>query len=193
VIDAVGNPQTLLLLGGSSDIAVATAVAYARIRPLRVVLAARDSPRRGAVVVQLGELGCAVDVVDFDAADTARHDAAIGACFAGGDVDVCVVAFGVLGDQERAWREVEAAVAMAQTNYVGAVSVGVLVGQRMQAQGHGSIVALSTVAAERPAARTSCTAPRRPVWTPSTPGSPRRCVPLGCTCRWCAPGSCTVG
>jgi len=61
-----------------------------------------------------------------------------------------VVAFGVLGDQERAWREVEAAVAMAQTNYVGAVSVGVLVGQRMQAQGHGSIVALSTVAAERP-------------------------------------------
>jgi len=150
VIDAVGNPQTLLLLGGSSDIAVATAVAYARIRPLRVVLAARDSPRRGAVVVQLGELGCAVDVVDFDAADTARHDAAIGACFAAGDVDVCVVAFGVLGDQERAWREVEAAVAMAQTNYVGAVSVGVLVGQRMQAQGHGSIVALSTVAAERP-------------------------------------------
>ena len=61
-----------------------------------------------------------------------------------------LVAFGVLGDQEKAWTDVDAAVELAETNYVGAVSAGVLLGQHLRAQGHGSIVALSTVAAERP-------------------------------------------
>jgi len=91
-----------------------------------------------------------VDNVDFDARVPGGHPAAIDRCFAGGDVDVALVAFGVLGDQEQAWIDVDAAVALAETNYVGAVSVGVLLAQRLQAQGHGSIVALSTVAAERP-------------------------------------------
>ncbi|MEO9220908.1 MAG: decaprenylphospho-beta-D-erythro-pentofuranosid-2-ulose 2-reductase, partial [Mycobacteriaceae bacterium] len=94
--------------------------------------------------------GCQVDVVDFDARATQTHPAAIAACFSHGDVDVTVVAFGLLGDQEQAWTDVEAAVALAETNYVGAVSVGVLLAERLQTQGHGSIVALSTVAAERP-------------------------------------------
>jgi len=150
VIDAVGNPQTLLLLGGTSEIALATATAYAQRRPLRVILAARPSPRRDAARQTLQDKGCTVDVVDFDARDTASHPAAIAQCFAGSDVDVSVVAFGLLGDQEQAWTEVDVAVALAETNYVGAVSVGVLLAQRLQAQGHGCIVALSTVAAERP-------------------------------------------
>jgi len=150
VIDAVGNPQSLLLLGGTSEIALATAAAYAEQRPLRVVLAARPSSRREAAQTSLQDNGCTVDVVDFDARDTASHPAAIAQCFASGDVDVSLVAFGLLGDQEQAWTDVDAAVALAETNYVGAVSVGVLLAERLQAQGHGSIVALSTVAAERP-------------------------------------------
>jgi len=150
VIDAVGNPQTLLLLGGTSEIALATAAAYAERRPLRVVLAARPSGRRDAARETLQGEGCTVDVVDFDARDTASHPATISECFAGGDVDVSLVAFGLLGDQEQAWTDVDTALALAETNYVGAVSVGVLLAERLQQQGHGSIVALSTVAAERP-------------------------------------------
>ena len=150
MIDAVGNPQTLLLLGGTSEIALATAHAYAEHRRLRVILAARPSARRDAAQAGLQEKGCTVDVVDFDARSTDTHPAAIAECFTHGDVDVALVAFGVLGDQEQAWTDVEVAVALAETNYVGAVSVGVLLAERLQAQGHGSIVALSTVAAERP-------------------------------------------
>jgi len=150
LIDAVGNPQSLLLLGGTSDIALATATAYAEQRPLRVIVAARPSSRRDAARETLLSMGCTVDVVDFDARDTASHPATISQCFAGGDVDVSLVAFGLLGDQEQAWTDLDAAVALAETNYVGAVSVGVLLAERLQAQGHGSIVALSTVAAERP-------------------------------------------
>ncbi|PZS36302.1 MAG: decaprenylphospho-beta-D-erythro-pentofuranosid-2-ulose 2-reductase, partial [Pseudonocardiales bacterium] len=48
MIDAVGNPQSMLLLGGTSEIALATAERYATRRALRVVLAARPSPRLDA-------------------------------------------------------------------------------------------------------------------------------------------------
>ena len=44
MINAVGEPQSLLLLGGTSDIALAIARRYAR-SGLRVVLAARPSER----------------------------------------------------------------------------------------------------------------------------------------------------
>ncbi|GGM68940.1 hypothetical protein GCM10012275_44250 [Longimycelium tulufanense] len=69
--------------------------------------------------------------------------------FAHGDIDLAVVAFGVLGDQERAWQDVQVARELAEVNYVAPVSLGVLLAERMRAQGHGSIVALSSVAGER--------------------------------------------
>ncbi|MFN2494440.1 MAG: SDR family NAD(P)-dependent oxidoreductase, partial [Pseudonocardiaceae bacterium] len=41
-------------------------------------------------------------------------------------------------------------VELAQVNYVGAVSAGVLLAKALQRQGHGTLVALSSAAAERP-------------------------------------------
>src|SRR5690606_17238309 len=66
------------------------------------------------------------------------------------DVDVAVVAFGLLGDPESAWTDVETARELAEVNYVGAVTTGVALAARVRAQGHGVIVALSSVAGERP-------------------------------------------
>jgi len=149
VIDALGVPQTLLLLGGTSDIALAVAERYARLGTPRVVLAARPSPRRDAAVARLEALGLTVEPLDLDGADTASHPDVVRRAAAGGDVDVAVVAFGLLGDEERAWQDHAAAVELAQVNYTGAVSVGVLLGDLMRRQGHGSIVALSSVAGER--------------------------------------------
>jgi decaprenylphospho-beta-D-erythro-pentofuranosid-2-ulose 2-reductase len=56
----------------------------------------------------------------------------------------------LLGDQEKAWTDHATAVELAQVNYVGAVSVGVLLAKTLQRQGHGALVALSSAAAERP-------------------------------------------
>lgn len=149
MMDALGAPQTLLLLGGTSDIAAAIARRYAANRPLKVILAARDTPRRTKVAAELSDVGCVVDEVDFDAHDTTGHAATIESCFAGGDVDVAVVAFGVLGDPEQAWTNADAALELATVNYSAPVHVGVLLAARMKAQKHGSIVALSSVAGER--------------------------------------------
>ena len=148
MINAVGAPQSLLLLGGTSDIALAIARKYSR-SGLRVVLAARPSDRRTAAATELTILGCEVTEVDLDARDHESHAATIEQAFSGGDIDIAVIAFGLLGDPELAWHDPELALELAEVNYTAPVHFGVLLGQRMQAQAHGWIVALSSVAGER--------------------------------------------
>ena len=149
MIDALGSVGSLLLVGGTSDIAVATARAYLAERPLRVVVAARDTPRRSAVADELRAAGARVDVVDFDADDPASPARMVDEAFAGGDVDVALVAFGQLGDAEQLRTDADAVGRLAQVNYVVPSVVGTELAGRMRAQGHGVIVALSSVAGER--------------------------------------------
>jgi len=147
MIDAVGNPQSILLLGGTSEIGLATVEAFASDRPLRVVLAGRPSSRLEEAKSRLEARGCAVETIPFDAREPDTDVVAKAA--AGGDIDVALVSFGLLADNERAWTDVATAVELAQVNYTAAVAVGVALGERMSAQGHGSIVAFSSVAGER--------------------------------------------
>lgn len=90
-----------------------------------------------------------VQYVEFDALDTKSHPALIESAWAQGDVDVAIVAFGILGDAEELWQDQTKAVLSAQVNYTAAVSVGVLIGQKMKAQGFGQVIAMSSVAGER--------------------------------------------
>ena len=148
MIDALGRPQSLLLLGGTSDIALAVARAWSEARPI-VTLAARPGARRDSAAADLRADGFEVEVVDFEAEDTAAHPGLIESIGAARDIDVAVVAFGVLGDEEEAWTDHSAAVRLAQVNYTAAVSVGVCLAAVVRRQGHGTIVALSSVAGER--------------------------------------------
>ena len=66
-----------------------------------------------------------------------------------GDIDVVLLAFGVLGDQRRAEDDVEHALEIVRTNYVGAVSAGLEVARMLREQGHGTLVVFSSVAGER--------------------------------------------
>lgn len=150
MMDALGEPQGVLVLGGSSEIALATVRALPRGRLRRVVLAGRLSAARDEAAASLTQAGITgVETVDFDAADTASHAAVIDAVFDAGDIDVTLLAFGVLGDQAEAEADPDAAVAVATVNYTGAVSVGLRVAARLRRQGHGTLVVLSSVAGDR--------------------------------------------
>jgi decaprenylphospho-beta-D-erythro-pentofuranosid-2-ulose 2-reductase len=151
MLDAMGNPQTILLLGGTSEIGLAICERYLRNAPARVVLAELpDHPLRDAAVEQMKAAGAkSVELIDFDALDTESHAKMIDAAFAAGDVDVAIVAFGLLGDAEELWQNQRKAVQIAGINYTAAVSVGVLVGEKMKAQGFGQIIAMSSAAGER--------------------------------------------
>jgi len=150
VIDALGEPQSVLVLGGSSEIARATVEALPRTRLRRVVLAGRPSPELDAAALQLGNSGIStVEVASFDAADTDSHQAFVDEVFDNGDIDIVLLAFGVLGDQLDVEANPSKAVQMATVNYTGAVSVGLHVARRLREQGHGHLVVLSSVAGDR--------------------------------------------
>ncbi|MGW2177420.1 SDR family NAD(P)-dependent oxidoreductase [Streptomyces sp. NPDC001732] len=147
--DAFGAPQSLLVLGGTSEIALATARRLIALRTRTVRLAGRPSPALDAAAAELRARGADVRTVDFDALDTESHEAVLGKVFAEGDIDMVLLAFGIAGDQERDEEEPLLAVRVAQTNYTGAVSAGLVCAGALQAQGHGSLVVLSSVAGER--------------------------------------------
>ncbi|GED96349.1 decaprenylphospho-beta-D-erythro-pentofuranosid-2-ulose 2-reductase [Gordonia crocea] len=151
MINAVGAPQSILVLGGSSEIGLAITAEYLKLGPARVVLACVPGDDAApAAVTLLKDAGATdVSVIDFDALATDTHPGVIDAAFADGDIDVAIVAFGIQGDDEQAWQDHRLAVLEAQINYTAAVSVGVLLGEKMRAQGHGQIIAMSSVAGER--------------------------------------------
>jgi len=149
-MDALGSPQSVLVLGGSSEIAIATVRKLPRGRLNRVLLAGRPSQALTEAQEDLRNLGIKdVDQVDFDAKNTGQHEAIINSMFDAGDIDIVILAFGMLGDQDQAEADPMHAVEIAQTNYVGAVSAGLHVARRLREQGHGSLIVLSSVAGDR--------------------------------------------
>lgn len=147
--DALGGVQSVLVLGGSSDIALATVRRLVADRTRTVVLAVRRPEASDDAIAELRSLGATtVEAVRFDAEDTGSHESLVAEVFERfEDIDLVLVAFGVLGDQTEA--DGAAATEIARVNYLGAVSVTVPVATRLREQGHGTIVALSSVAGER--------------------------------------------
>jgi decaprenylphospho-beta-D-erythro-pentofuranosid-2-ulose 2-reductase len=147
--DSLGSVQSLLVLGGTSEIALATAVRMARERLRTVVLAARDADRARLAAEGLCEAGVEdVDVIPFDARDVGSHAAAVDAAFdRHGDIDAVLVALGVLGQQGD--DQLAGSVEVISTNFLGAASGMVPAVERLVAQGHGTLIVLSSVAAER--------------------------------------------
>jgi decaprenylphospho-beta-D-erythro-pentofuranosid-2-ulose 2-reductase len=152
VIDALGAPQSVLVLGATSDIAAATVTRFAAAGRLRrAVLAARDPDALSVVAGHAHALGVRdVVQVPLEASDPDSVEAAVSAGFAGGDIDVVLVAFGVLPDQQRALARPDLAVCAAQVNFVGASVAALHAANALRRQGHGVLVVLSSAAAERP-------------------------------------------
>src|SRR5262245_59118400 len=126
--DALGSPQSALVLGGTSEIALATVRRLVERRLRHVTLAVRDPERAEDAAAELRARGAEVDVVAFDALDTASHPKVIGDVFErDGDVDLVLLAFGVLGDQAHFDADPEAAADAVRANFVGAVSSGLVV------------------------------------------------------------------
>ena len=147
--DGTGGVQSVLVLGGASDIAVATVERLVADRCRRVVLAGRPSSALDAAGARIRAGGAEVDVVAFDAVEVESHEKVIGEVFAAGDVDAVLLAFGVLGDQATFDDDHAAAVDAVTVNYTGAVSAGLAVADRLRRQGHGTLVVLSSVAGVR--------------------------------------------
>ena len=144
--NAVQQPQTILVLGGRSDIARAIVAELASPALRRVILGVRAPVAADTVGFDVGD--AEVVAVDFDAADPASHAALVERVAAEhGDLDIVLQAFGQLGAP--GLDDPVAAADLATVNYVGAVSSGLAVAEHLRRQGHGTLVVLSSVAGVR--------------------------------------------
>ncbi|HEY8547244.1 MAG TPA: decaprenylphospho-beta-D-erythro-pentofuranosid-2-ulose 2-reductase [Acidimicrobiales bacterium] len=151
--NALGSVQSVVVLGGASDIGAAITERLVRDGCRSVVLAGRHAERMAPVAERLQGAGAKVAVTAWDAVDIGSHGDAVKAAWdalpEGGDVDCVVMAAGVLGEQARFEADPTAAAEALTANYTGPVSTLLHVAQRLRQQGHGTIVVLSSVAGER--------------------------------------------
>jgi decaprenylphospho-beta-D-erythro-pentofuranosid-2-ulose 2-reductase len=149
---STGVPTRVLLVGGTSEIGLAIVRGLGSRRPLRAVLLGRDADRLRAAAEQLERDGVAAPVshLQLDADNLASHRAVVDEAFAGcGGFDVVVLAIGVLGAQEGLDADRDRAAEVMRVNFVGAGSLLLECLRRLREQRKGTLVVLSSVAAER--------------------------------------------
>jgi decaprenylphospho-beta-D-erythro-pentofuranosid-2-ulose 2-reductase len=146
--------RRLLLIGGSSEIGLAIVRRCAADGPVAVCLLGRDRARLEAARRELGEEGVTCNgLVVADAEDFESHEDAIGGAFAAaGGFDLVVVAVGRLGGQAGLDADLRESVEVMRASFVGAGSLMLHCLRRLRAQGAGTLIVLSSVAAERPRA-----------------------------------------
>lgn len=138
-----------MVFGGRSEIGLAVAE---RLAPGRtVVLAARPGgdvdPQRGLIERAGADR---VESVDFDADALETHTAIIDEIEAThGAIDIAILAFGVLGDQDVAENDAAATARLLHTDFVAQAALLVELTTRMRPRRSGTLVAFSSVAGVR--------------------------------------------
>lgn len=137
----------ILILGATSDIAKATAHAFAE-NGFGIQLAARKTERLEVIARDLKvRYDVPVSVHKFDATAYDEHSAFWSKLSPRPIVTLC--AFGYLGKQEKGQAEWQEAKQIIEANYTGAVSILNQVAETYARMGSGTIIGISSVAGER--------------------------------------------
>lgn len=140
-------PRKTLILGATSAIAAEVA-ALCAARGDRLYLIGRNPEKLQALLDALGDAvvgheSCDLDEFEHAEARVARAIAALGG------LDRALIAHGYLGDQQRSEREFDYASSIIDTNFKSAVSLLMPLANHFEAQGHGHLGAITSVAGER--------------------------------------------
>jgi short-subunit dehydrogenase len=140
---------TVLILGATSAIARHVAAALAR-RGHALFLAARDSEEAERAASDLRiRFGVPVESGAFDAEDYEGHAGFLERVEEkAGELRGVVLAFGYLGEQEAAERDLDEWGRIVGRNFAGAVSVLNLCAERLEARRAGFVVGISSVAGD---------------------------------------------
>lgn len=144
--------QRVLVLGGTSEIALAIVRELQSRSPREVALLGRHADALSCAADELRAAGCTrVSTSELDALDLGAHEAKLdGAIGELGGADIVILAVGVLGERGGLPVDVSEAAKLMQVNFVGAGSLMLHAAAHLRDQGSGTIIVLSSVAAERP-------------------------------------------
>jgi short-subunit dehydrogenase len=142
--------QRVLIVGATSAIAEAVAREFAR-RGAALVLMARDPQRLQAVAQDLRVRGAAsCDTLLFDARAPATHGELVQQVVDRlGGLDVALIAHGTLPDQHACEQSTELLRDALAVNALSVMTLCTPLAQYLEAQGHGVIAVISSVAGDR--------------------------------------------
>ncbi len=149
--DVTGMPQTVVVLGGGSDLSRAILRALAGRRLVSVLLTGRTVAGLEAAAEELRGLSVAsveteqLDVTDIGALETFA-DAAVQRL---GDIDLVLVAAGELDMADLTTLDARRVASLTTTNFTGPAAAMTAFARVLRAQGHGRLVVLSSVAGYR--------------------------------------------
>ena len=139
-----------MILGATSAIAIATCRQLAA-RKASFYLVARSESKLQAVAGDLltrGASAVTVKLIDLD--DTAQHPQMLESAVAAlGQIDLALIAHGVLGDQEQAQADYSFTEPILRTNLLSPVSLCTWLGNYFAAQRRGVLAVISSVAGDR--------------------------------------------
>lgn len=150
--NGVGVAQNIVLFGGTSEIGQAIVSRLVKPGVSNVTLVCRDVEAGAAFAETFGDGsgGPDVEVVRFDAADHGSMAALVSEVSSGGrDIDIAVVAQGVLNEGVDYFAHPERVAEVMSVNATATMSLLVALATQMRTQGYGRIVLLSSVAGVR--------------------------------------------
>lgn len=142
--------QHVLILGATSAIGEATARLYAE-EGARLLLVGRNRARledSAADLIARGASGCELEVLDLGEVKDAR-DALDRMSASLGGLDHVLLFYGVLGEQSRAEQDTAHAQEVINVNFSSAAVWCLAAAERLEMQGHGSLVVVGSVAGDR--------------------------------------------
>jgi decaprenylphospho-beta-D-erythro-pentofuranosid-2-ulose 2-reductase len=150
--DAFGHPQSAVVFGGTSDIARAIVERLVPLGCTTIVLAGRDAASLSTAAEEARTAGATrVSEVLFDALNLAETSTVVERCFeaAQGDVDLVLMAVGVLGNQEQMEDDAAATALVLIATTVWPAAALAASFEKLKKQGQGQLVVLSSVAGVR--------------------------------------------
>ena len=144
------QPRRVLIVGATSAIAQEAAKEFAADGD-KLFLVARNADKLQVVANDLSVRGAAqMETAVLDVNDTDRHAEVLArAADSLGGLDVALIAHGTLSDQPACEKDVELTLREMQTNFLSVVSLLTLLANRFEAQRHGTIAVISSVAGDR--------------------------------------------
>jgi decaprenylphospho-beta-D-ribofuranose 2-oxidase len=150
--EAGSSGRRVLVLGGTSEIALAIVRELQRGAPREVALVGRDMDALEQARLGLEAAGCPrVLTLQLDALETEQHAGVLDDALEQlGGADITILAVGQLGERGGMPSEIADAVDVLRVNLAGSGSLLMHAAKGMRERGGGALVVLSSVAAERP-------------------------------------------
>ncbi len=153
MINSLGDVQSILVIGGTSEIGICTVLEIGERKHLRrIILAGRDS---AALSRQSAEFlkkfpDVVVDVETIDLLETGSISKKIDTLFERCQIDVVLLTAGVLPEMDDIIIDPVTTVNTTKVNFLGQLEAGTSALAGFRKQGSGILVVVSSVAVERP-------------------------------------------